>query len=376
MRKIETRLVHDGEPRILGAVSMPVFQSSTFVYGGEGNYHAVRYIRLNNTPNHLALHEKLAALEGAEAALVTASGMAAVSTVLLSLLQSGDHILVQRGLYGGTHDFVTRDLPPLGIQHTVIDAADPASWAEKLRPTTRAIYVESISNPLLDVADLPAVVAFARAHKLTSVVDNTFATPLAYRAVAEGFDLSLHSATKYLNGHSDLVAGAVLGSAARIEDVKRKLDHLGGTLDPHACVLLHRGVKTLALRFRWQCASALRIAEMLAAHSQVARVYYPGLATHPAHERAQRLFGGLFGGMISFELKSDPDAFIKRLELPVCAPSLGGPESLITRPATTSHAGLAPDERRALGISDGLIRLSVGIEAPEDLLADLQQALG
>ncbi len=374
---IETRLIHSGEPRIGGAVGMPVFQSSTFVYEGETGYHDIRYIRLNNTPNHLALHEKLAALENAEAALVTASGMAAISTAILAVLSSGDHMLAQNCLYGGTHDFVTKDLPKLGIDVDFIDGEDSASWQGKLRRNTKAIYVETMTNPLLEVANLEAVVEFARQNALVSLIDNTFASPVNFRPVERGFDLSLHSCTKYLNGHSDIVAGAVIGRADLVEAIKHKLDHLGGTLDPHACFLLHRGMKTLAVRMRHQNASALRIASFLADHPAVAKVNYPGLETHAAHERARTLFDG-FSGMLSFEIEGGASAakrLLERLTIPIVAPSLGGVETLITLPATTSHAGLSPEERNRLGIGDNLIRLSIGIENTEDLLADFEQAL-
>jgi len=377
--RIETKLIHAGEPvpRIAGAVAMPVFQSATFVYGGESNYHDVRYIRLNNTPNHLALHQKLAALEDGEAALVAGSGMAAISASLLSVLSSGDHLLVQDCLYGGTHDLISKDLTRLGISHTTIDVDEPGGWERHLRPDTKAIYVESITNPLLQVGDLEAVVEFARAHQLVSMIDNTFATPINFSAPARGFELSIHSCTKYLNGHSDIVAGAVIGQAQRVAAVKHKLDHFGGTLDPHACFLLHRGLKTLAVRVRQQNQSALQIARFLEAHPRVKKVHYPGLESHPRHARARELFSG-FGGMISFELGGDvavADRFISRNTLAQCAPSLGGVDSLVTRPATTSHAGLAVDERRRLGITDALIRFSVGLEATEDLIDDLNTAL-
>lgn len=374
---IETKLVHTGEPRIGGAVGMPIFQSSTFVYEGEAGYHDIKYIRLNNTPNHLALHEKLAALENAEAALVTASGMAAISTAILTVLSSGDHMLAQNCLYGGTHDFVTKDLPKLGIAVDFIDGEDSASWKVKLRGNTKAIYVETMTNPLLEVADLEAVVKFARQNGLVSLIDNTFASPVNFRPVERGFDLSLHSCTKYLNGHSDIVAGAIIGRADLVEAIKHKLDHLGGTLDPHACFLLHRGMKTLAVRMRYQNASALRIAGFLADHPAVAKVNYPGLETHPAHQRARTLFDG-FSGMLSFEIEGGAAAtkrLLERLTIPIVAPSLGGVETLITLPAKTSHAGLSPEERRRLGITDNLIRLSIGIENTEDLLADFEQAL-
>jgi len=379
--RIETQLIHAGEPdpRIAGAVAMPVFQSSTFEHHAEdgGGYHAVRYIRLNNTPNHLALHAKLSAIEGGEAAIVASSGMAAISTALLSLLGAGDHLIVQQGVYGGTHDLVTKDLPRLGIEHTFIDAADPASWAAALRSSTRVIYVEAISNPLLRVGALPAVAAFARTAGIVSMIDSTFATPVNLRPIEHGFDLVAHSCTKYLNGHSDLVAGAVIGRAPLVEAVKRKLDHLGGTLDPHACFLLHRGMKTLALRVRHQNQSALTLARRLEQHPAVARVFYPMLESSPDHARARALLAG-GGGMLSFELTGGlaaAERMLGRLRLPIQAPSLGGPETLITRPAVTSHAGLDPEERRRMGISDGLVRLSVGIEAIEDLIEDFERAL-
>jgi cystathionine beta-lyase/cystathionine gamma-synthase len=378
-KRIETQLVHAGEPRprIDGAVEMPIFQSATFEYRGELRYDDVRYLRLNNTPNHLALHAKLAALEGAEAALVSASGMATISTTLLALLTSGDHLLAQSCLYGGTHDFVSRDFAGLGLSVDFIDADRPASWRAQLKPNTRAIYVEAMTNPLLEVADLAAVVEFARAHRLVSIIDNTFASPINFRPIEAGFDLSVHSATKYLNGHSDIVAGAVAGSSALIERIRHKANHLGGSLDPHAAFLLNRGLKTLALRVRYQNDSALKIARFLAAHPAVARVYYAGLESHPRHARAKSLFAGC-GGVLSFELKGAPeraDEFAGRVRIPAVAPSLGGVHTLITRPATTSHSGLAREERLRLGISDGLLRLSVGIENTEDLIEDFTQAL-
>jgi len=377
---METKLIHAGEmrPRVGGAVNLPIFQSATFEYGGEDDYHDIRYIRLNNTPNHNVLGEKLAAIEGAEAGIVAASGMAAISTTLLSILSNGDHILLQDCLYGGTHDFVTKDLPGLGVAFDFIDGSDPASWEKKIRKHTKAIYVETIANPLMDVAELAAVVDFARRHKIISIIDNTFASPINFRPAEFGFDLSLHSCTKYLNGHSDIVGGACIGKASLVKDVKRKLNHLGGTMDPHAAFLLHRGMKTLALRVKHQNESALKIATFLEQHSEISSVKYPGLKTHPAHERAKKWFDG-FGGMLSFELKGESaeltDQFLKALHLPICAPSLGGVESLITRPATTSHLGLSHEDRKKIGITDSLVRFSTGIEATEDLIEDLDQAL-
>jgi len=376
---IDTQLVHAGEPRprIAGAVEMPIFQSATFEYAGEGSYHDVRYLRINNTPSQLVLHAKIAALEGAAAALVTASGMAAISTTLLAVLSAGDHLLVQDSLYGGTHELVTGELTKLGITHDFIDADRPESWPALLRPNTRAIYVEAMTNPLLRVADLEGVTQFARSHRLLSIIDNTFATPVNFRPLTVGFDLVVHSASKYLNGHADIVAGAVAGDAATIERIRHKANHLGGCLDPHAAFLLKRGLKTLALRVRYQNDSTLRIARFLEEHAAVARVHYAGLASHPRHERARRLFAGC-GGVLSFELRGNAaraQEFEQRVRIPTVAPSLGGVQTLLTRPAATSHAGLPPAERQRLGISDGLLRLSVGIEATEDLIEDLRRAL-
>src|SRR5205814_453794 len=282
--RIETKLVHAGEPlpRIAGAVQMPIFQSATYEYGGEGSYHDVRYLRTNSPPSQLALHAKLAALEGSQAALVTASGMAAISTTLLTVLSAGDHLLAQSCLYGGTHDLLTRDFAKFGLAVDFIDADRRDGWQALLRPNTRAIYVEAMTNPLLQVADLNAVVEFARANGLVSIIDNTFASPINYRPIEAGFDLSIHSATKYLNGHADIVAGAVAGGAER---------------------------------------------------------------------------------------------FARKVRIPIVAPSLGGVHTLLTRPASTSHAGLEREDRLRLGIGDALLRLSVGIEATEDLLEDFGQAL-
>ena len=377
--RIDTRLIHAGEPetRICGAVSLPVFQSSTFEYTGQSSYDELKYIRMNNTPNHEVLHKKLAALENAEAALVTASGMAAISTTLLALFSPGDHILVQNCLYGGTQDFIISDFVPLGFQFDFIDADDPTSWTSMLKPNTRGLYVETITNPLIQVGDLKALAEFSRTNRLISMIDNTFATPVNFRPAEWGYDISLHSCTKYLNGHSDIVAGAVIGTDSLVKKIAHKLIHLGGSLDPHACFLLHRGMKTLALRVRHQNRSAKMIAETLAAHPAVDRVNYPGLPDHPGHDRARELLEG-FGGMVSFELKGGLDAaerFMQRVTIPIVAPSLGGVETLVTRPATTSHAGMSAEERKAAGISDSLIRLSVGIEDTQDLIDDFENAL-
>lgn len=378
-RRLATLAVHAGEPepRIEGAVSIPIFQSATFETAGEKSYDAVRYVRLNNTPNHHSLHAKLASLEAGEEAVVAASGMAAITTTLLSLLSRGDHLLALEGLYGGTHTFVTRDLAEFGIGHGLMDGTRPETWSGLLKASTRAVYVETITNPLMQVPDLEQVVRFAGDHGLISIIDSTFATPVNYRPLDWGFDLVVHSGTKYLNGHSDLAAGAVIGPRDLVRRVTHRLNHLGGVLDPHACFLLQRGIKTLVLRVLRQNENALALSRFLAAHPAVDRVNYPGLETHPQHGRARKLFSG-FGGMLSFEARGGVEAaesLLHRLRIPRSAPSLGGVETLITRPATTSHAGVPAEERVRMGISDSLVRVSVGIEDPGDLVKDFEQGL-
>jgi cystathionine beta-lyase/cystathionine gamma-synthase len=378
--RFETQAIHAGEPhpRIEGAVAMPIFQSSTFEVAAESTYHDIRYIRLNNTPNHTAVQDKLAALEGAEAALVTGSGMAAITAALLTVLRPGDRLLAQRCLYGGTHGFVTGELRDFGVEVDFFDASDPASFAAHLAPRTRAVYVEAMTNPLLEVGDLQAVAAFAKEHRLVSMIDATFASPYNFRPIEHGYDLVLHSATKYLNGHSDLVAGAVVGTRERVTAITHRLNHFGGCLNPGGCSLLHRGMKTLALRVAAQNDNALVLARALERHPAVRKVHYPGLESHAGHARAKALFRG-FGGMLSFEPKGGlaaTEALLRKLRIPIVAPSLGGVETLAIRPTTSSHAGLSAEERHALGISDELVRVSVGIEAAEDLVADFEQALG
>ncbi|MGI9311332.1 MAG: trans-sulfuration enzyme family protein [bacterium] len=376
---LDTQVIHAGEPRprIEGAITPPIFQTSTYTLAGEEDYHDLRYLRLSNSPNHLALHAKLAALECAERALVAASGMSAITTALLCALKSGDHLLAQSGLYGGTHTFMTHELPDFGIDMDFVDLNDRESWREKLRDNTRAFYVESMTNPLLEVGDLAAVVEFARANELVAVIDNTLTSPVNFRPLEIGFDLVVHSATKYLNGHSDIVAGVIAGDAAHVDAAKRKLDHLGGTLDAHACFLLHRGIKTLPLRVARQNDTALALARFLRDHPAVGAVHYAGLPDHPTAARAKSLFSG-FGGVLSFDHNDGADGarqMIRRLELAAEAVSLGGVETLIARPAQTSHVGLSQTERDRIGIGDGLVRVAVGVEGADDLIADFEQAL-
>lgn len=377
----ETQTIHAGEKehQVEGAVTVPIFQAATYKYSSRQDldYHQIRYLRLNNTPNHELLHKKLASLEGTEDALVTASGMAAITTTLLTFLKPGDHILVQEGCYGGTCDFVNGELKELGIDVTFFTSREKLEDLEKkITGKTKIIYAESISNPLLQITDLSGVAALAKKMKIMSVIDNTFPSPINFNPAKLGFDLVLHSATKYLNGHSDIVAGAIMGSKDLIKKIFYKLGHYGATLDPHAAFLLNRGLKTLCVRMDRHNDNALAVAKFLSTHPKVAEVIYPGLETHPQHKLAQKYFTGA-GGMVSCVLKeaSKAEDFIEHLEYFFSAPSLGGVESLVTRPATTSHRGISAKQRQEMGISDGLIRLSVGIEHREDLIEDLKQAL-
>ncbi|OLF17325.1 trans-sulfuration enzyme family protein [Actinophytocola xanthii] len=377
--RIETLAVHAGErtPGPEGSVVFPIFQGTVYRSEPGESYHDIKYLRLNSTPSQSYLHDKLAALEGAEAALATSSGMAAITTILHALLGAGDHLLVGDVLYGGTHNLLTQHAQRLGWSYTFVDPHDPSSWAAARQPNTRAFLVETITNPLMRVGELAEVVTFAKAEGLVSVIDNTFASPVNFRPVEAGFDLVFHSATKYLNGHSDLVAGSVAGSAELVDRVRRTLNLYGGSLDPHAGYLLARGLKTLALRVRAQNANAQALAEFLTGHEAVLAVNYPGLPDHPDHAHASRLLSG-FGGMLSFRLRGGVDAteaFLEALSLPAVAPSLGGIESLVTRPSLTSHAGMSPADRERAGVHDDLVRFSCGIEHSDDLVEDLGRAL-
>jgi cystathionine gamma-synthase/cystathionine gamma-lyase/cystathionine beta-lyase len=378
-QRIETLAVHSGErrPGPEGSIVFPIYQGTVFAFDEGTGYHDIKYIRLNSTPSQKYLHDKLAALEGAEAAVATSSGMAAVTSCVVTLLKAGDHILAGDTLYGGTHTFLTEHAPAFGFSCTFVDAQRPDTWKPSLRPNTKAFLVETITNPLMRVPPLRQVVRFAKEAGLTTIIDNTFATPVNFRPLALGFDLAFHSATKYLNGHSDLVAGCVVGRAALVNDVRKTMNHFGGTLDPHAGFLLARGMKTLALRVKAQGANATALARFLAGHAKVAGVNYPGLETHPDHAHAREMLAG-FGGMLSIRLKGglpSAERLVKALRIPTFAPSLGGVETLIIRPAVTSHAGMKREEREAIGITEDLLRISCGIEAPEDLVEDFKQAL-
>jgi cystathionine beta-lyase/cystathionine gamma-synthase len=376
---METLAVHGGErrPGPDGSVVYPIYQGTVYSIEPGTGYHDLPYIRLNSTPSQRYLHDKLAALEGAEASVATASGMAAVATTLLSLLRVGDHLLASDCLYGGTHDFLTQHAEDLGWRYSFVDVHRPETWTAARTPQTKVFLVETITNPMMRVGLLREIADFAGREGMLTVIDNTFATPVNFRPLQAGFDLCIHSATKYLGGHSDLVAGAVMGSTELIDQVRRTLNLYGGSLDPHAGFLLARGIKTLALRVRAQNDNGAALADFLSGHPEVAAVNYPGLASHPDHKHAADLLSG-FGGMLSLRLRGGDtaaEALLDALRLPAVAPSLGGVETLITRPAVTSHAGMSLEDRERLGITSDLIRVSCGIEGTQDLIADFDQAL-
>ena len=378
-KSMGTVAVHGGEPRPgpEGSVVFPIYQGTVYEVEPGTGYHDLKYLRLNSTPSQQYLHDKLAALEGAEAAVATSSGMAAVTTILLSLMRAGDHVLASDCLYGGTHDFLTEHAADLGWSVTFVDAGKPEAWEAARTDQTRVFLVETITNPLMRVGLLDQVAEFGRREGIITVIDNTFASPVNFQPLRAGFDLVFHSATKYLGGHSDLVAGAIMGSADRVEGVRKTLNLLGGSLDPHAGFLLARGIKTLALRVGAQNANALALAQFLADHPAVAAVNHPGLAAHPDHGHAAKLLAG-FGGMLSLRLvggEPAAEALLSALTLAYSAPSLGGVETLVTRPALTSHAGMSAEDREQLGITPDLVRISSGIEGTDDLIADFAQAL-
>ncbi len=381
--KFETQLIHGGEPSPLieRAVTMPIFQSSTYEIAGnssgEINYHDIKYVRLNNTPNHVALHEKIAQIEQGEAAIVSSSGMASITSALLGLVGPGEHLIAQDNLYGGTLHFLKEFFPKMGREVTFFPSEQTDNLESYLKKNTRGIYVEAISNPLLKIPNLREVVNFSKRHDLVSMIDNTFPSPVNFNPIPFGFDVVLHSATKYLNGHSDVVAGAMVSTREIVKKIMPLFNHLGGCLDPHACFLLHRGLKTLGVRVRSQNESALKVAKALEKCSKVSKVIYPGLVSHPDNSRAKEWFRGL-GGMLSFEFDGTPeqaDLALKKLKIPFLAPSLGGVESLYIRPAIASHSGISRADREKLGIKDNLVRVSIGLEDSEDLIEDFKSAL-
>jgi len=368
-----TQSVHagsPGDPQYKGTVT-PVFPSSAYDYEGQ---ESTRYPRYFNTPNHRAVAEKLAALENAEEGLVFSSGMAAILTSIFAMLRDGDHAIFQNDLYGGTHAAVARELPRYGIAYTMVDGADATNFEKAIRPETKVIYIETPSNPTLKITNIRAVAKIARKHGIATIIDNTFASPVNQNPLDLGIDIVAHSGTKYIGGHSDLCCGAVLTSKTLAANIRHSALHFGGSLDAHTCWMVERSLKTLVLRVRQQNANAMAIAEFLANDSRVARVYYPGLSNHPGHDIAREQMPGGFGGMLSFEVKKDAHQFMDKLRLIKRAISLGGVESTITSPAKTSHVKMTAEERARIGVGDNLIRLSVGIEDPADLIADIQQA--
>ena len=376
---MDTVAVHGGErrPGPDGSVVFPIYQGTVYEVEPGTSYHDIKYIRLNSTPSQQYLHGKLAALEGAEAAVATSSGMAAVTTILLSLMRAGDHLLASDCLYGGTHDFLTGHAADLGWSFSFVDAGRPETWEAARTERTKVFLVETITNPLMRVGRLDQVAEFGKREGIVTVIDNTFASPVNFRPLAAGFDVAFHSATKYLGGHSDLVAGAVTGSADMIERIRETLNLFGGSLDPHAGFLLARGIKTLALRVQAHNANALALARFFEDHPAVAAVNYPGLASHPDHAHAGKLLSG-FGGMLSLRPhggEQAAQALVDAVTLAYAAPSLGGVETLITRPAATSHAGMSPEDRERLGITADLVRISTGIEGTQDLIGDFGRAL-
>jgi len=376
---MQTVAVHGGEPRPgpEGSVVFPIYQGTVYETEPGAGYHDLKYIRLNSTPSQQYLHGKLAALEGAEAAVATSSGMAAVTSILLSFMRAGDHLIASDCLYGGTHDFLTGHAADLGWTCSFVDAGRPETWEAARTERTRVFLVETITNPLMRVGLLDRAAAFGRREGIVTVIDNTFASPVNFRPLQAGFDLVFHSATKYLGGHSDLVAGAVMGGTDLVERVRKTVNLYGGSLDPHAGFLLARGIKTLSLRVQAQNANALALARFLEDHPAVAAVNYPGLASHPDHAHAAELLSG-FGGMLSLRLhggEQAAQALADAVTLAYSAVSLGGVETLVTRPAATSHAGMSPQDRDSLGITADLIRVSSGIEGTQDLIGDFAQAL-
>jgi cystathionine gamma-lyase len=377
---IETACIHAGQhpDPATGAVMTPIVLSTTFAQNGPGaltgTVDRYDYSRAGN-PTRTALERCLAALEGTRHAITFGSGCAATTAVLL-MLRSGDHVLCSDDVYGGTFRIFDQVLSHFGLEATYVDMSEPSRVAAAMRPTTRLVWVETPSNPMLKIVDIAAVAGVARARGVPLAVDNTFATPVLQRPIDLGATLVVHSTTKYLNGHSDVVGGAAMTSDESIAERLHFLQKsVGGVPSPFDCYLVLRGLKTLGVRMKRHVESARAIADWLSRHHQVRRVRYPGLPTHEGHAVAERQMKGP-GGMIAFELNGGLDeatAFLKNLRIFACAESLGGVESLAEHPALMTHASLPPATRAALGIGDGLIRLSIGLEDPGDLLADLER---
>jgi cystathionine beta-lyase/cystathionine gamma-synthase len=364
-----------------GPLATPIYQTSTFeVTDNEEELRATPtdhfYTRYGNPTNTVA-EKTIAELEGVDRALTFASGMGAITTTLMALLKSGDHLVAQRDIYGGTNKFLSQWLPRMGIETTFVDTIDYEQHARAIRPGTKLLYLESPTNPTLRVVDFTKVAAIAKEHKLLSMMDATFGTPINQHPAQFGIDLVMHSGTKYLAGHTDLICGVVAGSHELIERIWQTRTTLGNCMDPHASWMLVRGLKTLAVRVARQNENAKRVAEFLAEHAKVRSVHYPFLKSHPQYDLArEQMRGG--GGMVSFEVEGtgeDARRMSEALRLFSLAPSLGGVESLVSIPVLTSHAMIPAAERAQMGVSEQMIRLSVGIENAEDLIADLEHAL-
>jgi methionine-gamma-lyase len=380
-----TLALHAGQDNFhkAGSVAVDVCRTSTFTFSSteemkrwaEGKSSAYIYTRYGN-PTLAVAEKKIAALEGAEAAVVTASGMAAISSALLSVLRAGDEIIATRQLYGGAYRLMRDEFPRLGIVVRHVET-DLAGIEQLVNPRTKALYVESPTNPTLRLVDLHKAIRFAKEWDLVAMIDNTFASPVLQKPIDLGFDIVLHSATKYLSGHSDLIAGVAAGSEAWMKKIRHAIIAFGGSMDPEAAFLLIRGLKTLGVRMERQARNAMIVAKFLAKHPKVARVHYPGLASHPDHALARRQMKG-FGAMLAFDLKgglSSARRFCDRVRVFLLAVSLGGVESLVSLPVYTSHYNMTTPELRAVGVGPGTVRVSVGIEDSEDLVEDLRQAL-
>jgi methionine-gamma-lyase len=382
----QTRAVHAGEVQrhgVAASVGGEISRTSTFTFSSteemklwaEGKSSAYIYTRYGN-PTLSVVQAKIATLEGAEAAVVTASGMAAISSALLSALKAGDELISTAQLYGGSYRLMRDVFPNMGITVHHVET-DLAGMEKLVTPKTKVLYVETPTNPTLRLVDLHRAVEFAKKHKLVSIIDNTFATPVLQQPIAMGYDMVVHSATKALAGHSDLIAGAAAGSQHWMERVQQTVIYLGGSMDPEVAFLLNRGIKTLGLRVQRQCENAQAVAEFLEKHPKVARVHYPGLRSHPDHELAKKQMRG-FGSMLAVDLKSGVEAarrFCDRVQLFLLAVSLGGVESLVALPIYTSHYNMSKQELDRVGVTPGTVRVSIGVEDAEDLIADLKQAL-
>ena len=379
----ETKAVHGRADlsKKNGPLATPIYQTSTFeVTDNDQQLRATHtdmfYTRYGNPTNTVA-EAAIAELESADAALLFASGMAAITTSILALVKTGEHIVAQRDIYGGTTKFLSQWLPKLGVEITFVDTVEYEQHARAIRPNTKLLYLESPTNPTLKVVDLRRVSTLAKQHNLISMIDSTFATPINQRPVEFGIDLVMHSGTKYLGGHSDLISGIIAGRRDLIQTIHESRTTLGSCMDPHAAFLLLRGIKTLAVRVQRQNENALRVAEFLAGHRRVRRVYYPFVERHPQRTLAmEQMSGG--GGVLSFEVDGSGDDarhLAEALHLFTLAPSLGGVDSLVSIPVLTSHAMISPEQRQKMGITEQLIRLSVGIENADDLISDLEQAL-